>query len=360
MSESGVAGCLKEALDSGKYSDVQFAVGRQFGQVKIFQSYKNVLGLRSPVFATMFYGSLPESCEVPIEIPDLVPDAFANMLSYMYSDKVENLSTGNVFPTMTCADKYDLPLLTQICSNLLDKQLTPEKCLNILDEAIHWQADAFVEKCWAIVDSKTEEVLRSTKFPEATHGILHIMLQRNTLTAGEFDVYLAVNRWASAACARNNLDPSAVNRRQMLGDVLFLVRFPLLTNSQLAEGPAKTGLLTETELLSLFLYRTAEVKPQVPFPTDSRTEFRVGDEVFAHKPSSRWWFPATVTAVNHRQVALAWFENLGTDTLTADKVIGSWSVTGSPEVQGGGKAEGRNVHEIQGVIVLKDVEKDVV
>ncbi|XP_055351484.1 TD and POZ domain-containing protein 3-like [Paramacrobiotus metropolitanus] len=104
---SGLASCMKQTLSSGEFSNVRFSVGRHFGPVKIFEAHKNILAMRSSVFRAMFYGSLPENCAVPIDIPDIIPDAFANMLNYIYTDKAENLNADNVCDTMNCADKYD-------------------------------------------------------------------------------------------------------------------------------------------------------------------------------------------------------------------------------------------------------------
>ncbi|XP_055348243.1 BTB/POZ domain-containing protein 3-like [Paramacrobiotus metropolitanus] len=124
-----IADFVKQAFLTGKLSDVSFAVGRDFGTVKIFPAHKFVLCIRSAVFHTMFYGSLPEKCEGAINIADIHPDAFANMLSFLYTDAVDSLSTDNVIETMVCADKYDVPQLVQICSDFLDRQLNSGNCL---------------------------------------------------------------------------------------------------------------------------------------------------------------------------------------------------------------------------------------
>ena len=48
--------------------------------------YSVLLAARSPVFATMFYGSLPEK-EAAVEIKDVAPDIFRMMLKYDKSSK---------------------------------------------------------------------------------------------------------------------------------------------------------------------------------------------------------------------------------------------------------------------------------
>lgn len=52
-----------------------------------FESHKLLLSISSPVFATMFYGGLPE-IQMPIKIVDVQPEAFKSMLEWVrcYAD----------------------------------------------------------------------------------------------------------------------------------------------------------------------------------------------------------------------------------------------------------------------------------
>ncbi|XP_055347118.1 BTB/POZ domain-containing protein 3-like [Paramacrobiotus metropolitanus] len=203
---------LKQTFASGELSDVCFAVGRDFGNAQNFPAHKLILSIRSAVFRTMFYGSLPENCDKAISIPDIHPDAFANMLSFVYTEAVENLTSDNVFATMSCADKYDLPQLVRICSDFIGSHLNAETCLATLQQAVSWHADSIVEKCMGVLEANTVAILQSDQFTAISQDTLKSILQSDTLSAKEHAVYLAVERWASAACARNALDALIVAR----------------------------------------------------------------------------------------------------------------------------------------------------
>ncbi|XP_055353027.1 BTB/POZ domain-containing protein 3-like [Paramacrobiotus metropolitanus] len=214
---------------------------------------------------------LPERCDGPIEIADFIPEAFANLLSYMYTDTAENLNAVNVFHTMNCADKYDFAPLVQVCLEMIYSQLSIDNCLSVLEQALHWLADGIVEKCFNFLDKESLVVLQSPTFAAISKDLLKTILLRETLSAEECDIYLAVEKWGQEACFREDMEPSAAYRREMLGSALNLLRFPLMTSGQLADGPAQSGLLTESELYRLFVYQNAAVKPDVPFPTQRRT-----------------------------------------------------------------------------------------
>ncbi|XP_055331589.1 BTB/POZ domain-containing protein 3-like isoform X2 [Paramacrobiotus metropolitanus] len=318
---AGIVSCIQKSLASGEMSDVRFAVGRQFGTAKIFAAHKYILSIRSAVFRTMFHGSLPEKCDEAIDIPDFIPEAFANMLSYVYTDSLENLSLENVFPTLNCADKYDLPELVQTCTDFITSRLTEDDILATLEQvgclqAMHWQADDVTTKCWQLIDSKTGAVLHSDQFTDIAPRTLQGLLQRSSLSADEeYDIYLAVERWAAAACQRADMEASAANRRQVLGDALFLIRFPLLSSAQLTSGPIKDGLLNDAEVLSVLMCQTGGAQSALPFSTERRRDalmragFKVGEEVFAQSPAGYWYYPAKIKGYRAAHLLLTWCYN---------------------------------------------------
>ncbi|XP_055332514.1 BTB/POZ domain-containing protein 6-B-like [Paramacrobiotus metropolitanus] len=319
---------MEKMLASGDLSDVNFTVGRQFGQTKNFAAHKFVLATRSSVFRTMFYGSLPEQCQAALDIPDICPEGFANLLSFMYADTVKDLTRDNAFATICCADKYDLPQLVKCCTDLVLSQLNPENCLATLEEAVQWHTDGIAQKCLEMVDAKSYRVLHSEHFCSLSQHVLRIILQRSTLMVEENVVFLAVESWAIAACARNDMDPSGANQRQMLGDEFFLVRFPLLSPSQFSDA-TKGGLLTEAEISSLIMYQNATVKPSLPFPVERRTgpqpldplTLRYEEDVFVHIDGMKWWRPARISKFNADQVSFVWCNTGRQGTVTPDKVV---------------------------------------
>ncbi|XP_055330493.1 BTB/POZ domain-containing protein 1-like isoform X2 [Paramacrobiotus metropolitanus] len=186
-SRDGLSNFWKQVLDSGEKSDVRFAVGHQYGDAKIFRAHKWILTLHSDVFDRMFNGALPESGEDPIDIPEIMPVAFANMLSFVYTGVVDadDLKSDNLFATIYCADKYNLPRLLECCMNFVSSQLNAGNCLMYLDNIKCWKyacvADV-MEKCLLLVDAFSDAILRSDEFSETGVDTLHRILQRSSLS----------------------------------------------------------------------------------------------------------------------------------------------------------------------------------
>ncbi|XP_055357296.1 BTB/POZ domain-containing protein 6-B-like, partial [Paramacrobiotus metropolitanus] len=240
---AGVTNQLKHILASGELSDVQFAVGRQYGDVKIFPVHKFMLSLGSDVFHTMFNGGLTENGGSPIDIPEILPSAFAIMLKYLYTGCVEEkLTAEETLQTIYCADKYNLPQLADLSLQRFYTPFNANECVIFLEKFLHSTHElsaGLLEKCLTVADTHGQDFLQCKQFSAIGQDLLVTILKRNTLCAEEHIIYTAVEKWSAEACVRDGVEPSPANRRRVLGPALFLVRFARLTDAQLAKGPVE-------------------------------------------------------------------------------------------------------------------------
>ncbi|XP_055355206.1 BTB/POZ domain-containing protein 6-like [Paramacrobiotus metropolitanus] len=168
---------------------------------------------------------------------------------------------------------YNLPQLTELAHNTVTRRMDYRNCLDYLENAQRWpmgSCAAIVDYCFLWLNTFSDVVLASERFCSLDRATLLLILQRHGLDVEESALYAAVERWATAACLRNALDASPDNRCAILGPALFHIRFPLLTDAQLADGPIQSGLLLHSEVTALFLYKHAAVKPPLPFATEPR------------------------------------------------------------------------------------------
>lgn len=77
-------------------------------------------------------------------------------------------------------------------------------------------------------------------------------------------------RWATAECVRKNLPTTPQCQRLVLDSALQMIRFPLMTVEEFARGPAQSGILTDREVVSLFLHFTLNPKPAINFDDTPR------------------------------------------------------------------------------------------
>ncbi|XP_055357319.1 BTB/POZ domain-containing protein 1-like [Paramacrobiotus metropolitanus] len=166
-----------------------------------------------------------------------------------------------------------------MCTDFVMDTLNVNNCLLILENALNAvqyaaAASNILEKCLCLIDESTNTVLESTHFGAIGQEELRTILQRDTLTANEDTICSSVDKLAADMCTQRNIQASAANRRRVLGQARFLIRFPLLTDAQLLNGPVLSGLLSQSELLDIYHYKYAAIKPPLPFRTEPRQNVR--------------------------------------------------------------------------------------
>uniref|UniRef100_A0A914I1H1 BTB domain-containing protein n=1 Tax=Globodera rostochiensis TaxID=31243 RepID=A0A914I1H1_GLORO len=108
----------------------------------------------------------------PVEVPDVEVDAFKAMLACIYAKDLSGLDGDNAISVLYAANKYNLPKLARFFGE--------EKLLR--------------------------EILDSDKL----------------IINDELTIWNAALRWADEKCRQNRKEPSAANRRAMLGPAPFI------------------------------------------------------------------------------------------------------------------------------------------
>uniref|UniRef100_A0A914IFC5 B30.2/SPRY domain-containing protein n=1 Tax=Globodera rostochiensis TaxID=31243 RepID=A0A914IFC5_GLORO len=99
----------------------------------------------------------------------------------------------------------------------------------------------------------------------------------------EIAIWNAALRWADEKCRQNRKEPSAANRRAMLGTALFKIRLPLIPQKDFTENIVPAGVLEKAEQVGVYQYHSHPEAYQLQFPTNGRavTAWR---SVFAERP----------------------------------------------------------------------------
>jgi speckle-type POZ protein len=124
----GLSTHLDGLFNSMQFSDVILNIsGREF------PAHKNILAARSEVFAAMFQNPTKEKLTNQIEIEDIEPEVFQELLRFIYTgrvqfDKLELIAAG----LFIAADKYLLDELKMKCENYMLHHMSPNNCVVLL------------------------------------------------------------------------------------------------------------------------------------------------------------------------------------------------------------------------------------
>jgi len=131
------------------------------------------------------------------------------------------------------------------------------------------------------------DVLKAANFNDLCRECLKKVLTSNDLNADEFDVYDAIVHWADGECLRNKTRVNDARRREVLGDILFSVRFALMDVNEFTHRLSMKDVLTADEKVVLYQFFHGEVS-QLPreFNRTPRKRYKDRDEI-AHLANAK-------------------------------------------------------------------------
>ncbi|EOA99537.1 BTB/POZ domain-containing protein 2, partial [Anas platyrhynchos] len=250
-----------------------------------------VLAVGSAVFDAMFNGGMATT-STEIELPDVEPAAFLALLNSLRCS------------SKTCSpDPFtSFAALLWGCSSTLKRvrelivQTRAVLCLVLFDFSYRlFDEPQLASLCLENIDKNTSDAINAEGFTDIDLDTLVAVLERDTLGIREVRLFNAVVRWSEAECQRQQLQVIPENKRKVLGKALSLIRFPLMTIEEFAAGPAQSGILTDREVVSLFLHFTVNPKPRVEFIDRPRCCLR-GKECSISRfqqVESRWGYSGT-------------------------------------------------------------------
>ena len=264
LTKNTVSERIKHMYGNPLMADVYFTVadgqGSSSRKVNI-PCHKFILAVSSPVFYKMFYGDLKEPSEY-IDLPDCDLEGFHEFLRFIYYDEVK-LTGDCVIQVLYLAKKYMIPSLADRCRSFLEKNINTENVLDLLPLIEKMEEVHLKSVCWKVIDTLTAKVLESASDAiQDDNSLLVSILKRDTLDIKEVEVFQAVNRWAETICEKRGKTPTGKEKRTIIGEELVkLIRFPLMSQSEFAEHVAETKILKKTEVIEIFLYFSLNQNP---------------------------------------------------------------------------------------------------
>jgi hypothetical protein len=151
------------------------------------------------------------------------------------------------------ANKYELQRLVEKCTDYLKAEMSVENVCVILMHAHQFSLSELTDKCFKFIFANVDAVLNHGDIKSLPKEVLRELLQSDYLCADELDIYEACKDWAVANLQGNkdtDICHSAI--REKLGDLLFLIRFPLIDPDKFAHQVSNENILSPDEKLSVF------------------------------------------------------------------------------------------------------------
>lgn len=244
-------------------SDVTFLVGHDEEFAKTVPAHKYVLSISSPVFYAMFSGELVEQGK-NIRIPDSDPESFLEFLRYLYTDEVNLCEC--VQGVLYLASKYIVPSLTHLCVEFLYQNLNTDNVLGVLTQAIRYEDKKLQQRCWALIEKETTDVLKSEEFLGVSHDILELIIKSDFLDVTELDLFIALNMWATKQCE----DRAITDKRTVLNGLFYHIHYPSISSEDFICYVLSAKILNVVELSEISELWVEKSHNSNAFATDTK------------------------------------------------------------------------------------------
>lgn len=268
-------------------SDIIFLVGLE-PDVWRFPCHSSVLSPVSPVFESLFCGKrvetqtltpastaadreMPDICSVQeygnagpdcqvFDVKDVTPEAFQALMKFIYTHELSLTSTFSALRVFQAANLFMVFSLSKACleyvlhnlhpNNVLEVTQTLKNPLDITECAdLENTRNEVLSACADLVDAYAERILRSDAFELLNHQTMMDICVRDSLcVSSEMTVFEAIMRWACRECRRQRHSLRPENKRNVLGDALYSVRYLTMTEQEFVNGPVADRILNDEEI----------------------------------------------------------------------------------------------------------------
>ncbi|XP_043479795.1 TD and POZ domain-containing protein 4-like [Leptopilina heterotoma] len=158
-------------LSNENFKDVTFKV-----EEKEFTAHKAILATQSSVFAAMFNSKMSEELTSIVEIKDIKPKTFQQMLNFIYNIQVEDLDE-LALELFHVAEKYHLEDLKINCVNNLKKNLSLKTVIKTLEMADLYSLFDLKSECLKLLLKEWEAVHKSEELDKLIEDRPYLVIE---------------------------------------------------------------------------------------------------------------------------------------------------------------------------------------
>jgi len=202
-------------------------------------AHRAIVAAGSPVLHIMLYGSMKESSEKEIELPNIDSGTLKRLLYYIYTGRIR-ASLPDCLELLRVAYYFNV---NTWCVHTIYEAMTVSNYLNIITYALQWQLDPLLERCIKFMENHAKDVVNSSEFNSLPLDVLGTFVKSSHLEIREVELFMAVVEW----CKQQN-DTKADNDVKSL---FQQIRYPLIQKNDLIEK------VHPTNMADLDLYKAA-------------------------------------------------------------------------------------------------------
>ena len=224
-----------------------------------FPVHKFVLASSSSVFYSMFFGAFAETKQ-EIDLSDFGNDeCILEFLKFLYTYD-GFLDWNNVFQILNLAKCYMIESLQKKCTTFIEESVTMDTALHALQHCLLFDEKSAVDKCLKLISKNAGQIVKMDAFLDLSLNSLKEILKLDKLMVKEIDLFLAVDKWCKQRLKQEGTQVSVQAQQEMLGDAIYLIRFPTMSLQDFGKHCSMSGLLTSEQVVHVLHYLSLDCK----------------------------------------------------------------------------------------------------
>ena len=171
----------------------------------------------------------------------------------MYAGTID-IHGENVGPVLYASKRFQIKGLLNECIAFLDSSISEDNVCTILEQAHSYNESKLFDKCLKFILLNAADVLRTRAFLELCAECVKKVVSSDDLKADEVQVFESMVDWSTSECRRKGTSATDENRRQVLGNLLYQIRFPVMDVTYFTQRVSFRDILSDDEAVSVYQF----------------------------------------------------------------------------------------------------------
>ncbi|XP_055700707.1 BTB/POZ domain-containing protein 2-like [Phlebotomus papatasi] len=223
----------------------------------ILKAEKHELVKISEVFEKQFSSGFSDGNKnEQIAIADITFDTFNSMLNFIYNGHID-IYEGNYLEVLYAAKKYFIFELIHKVMDFILGFMNRDNLTDHYEFIENFGLKAVNEKMWEICVENPLIVIKNLNDSKPHKRILKMILKSPYLACSEYELYRAIMQMMTKKCKSEKKFSEKI--RQELGNLIYFIRFPVMSVDELISSAKPPCPLKEKEIVDFLLWSKEKI-----------------------------------------------------------------------------------------------------
>jgi len=172
-----------------------------------------------------------------------------------------DIKAESVMAVLYAAKKYDVQPLVDRCRTFLTEGLDVDNVCEILEQAFTFSEEQLVNECISFIKDNAPKVLNTDGLLGVSQPVLKLVLEKGYVKFNQLECYKIAKKWTLKQLKADKIeDIDQQHVRDVIGNVMDVIRFSDMQLNVFIENVAKENVLTNSKKVSIIIMINEKLK----------------------------------------------------------------------------------------------------